>query len=93
MRQVYLDNNATTPLRREVLDAMMPYLTDEYGNASSIHFKGQAARKAVESSREIIGGIINTEPVDIVFTSGGTESDNFAIKGAAMANLNKGRQW
>lgn len=91
MRQVYLDHNATTPLRREVLDAMMPYLTDEYGNASSIHSKGQSARKAVESSRQIIGNAVGTEPVDIVFTSGGTESDNFAIKGVAMANLDKGR--
>lgn len=91
MRQVYLDHNATTPLSREVLDAMMRYLTDEYGNASSIHSKGQSARKAVESSREIIGNAIDTEPVDIVFTSGGTESDNFAIKGVAMANLDKGR--
>lgn len=91
MKQIYLDHNATTPLRKEVLDAMMPYLTDGYGNASSVHSKGQAARKAVESSREIIGNAIGTESVDIVFTSGGTESDNFAIKGIAMANLEKGR--
>lgn len=91
MRHVYLDHNATTPLRKEVLDAMMPYLTDEYGNASSVHSKGQAGHKAVESSREIIGNAIGTEPVDIVFTSGGTESDNFAIKGICMANLDKGR--
>ena len=91
MKHIYLDNNATTPLRKEVLEAMMPYLVDEYGNASSVHSKGQVARKAVESSREIIGSAIGTEPVDIVFTSGGTESDNFAIKGVAMANLGKGR--
>ncbi|MDP8230662.1 MAG: cysteine desulfurase NifS [Candidatus Gorgyraea atricola] len=91
MRQIYLDHNATTPLRKEVLDAMMPYLTSDYGNASSVHSKGQSALKAVESSREIIGNAIATEPVDIVFTSGGTESDNFAIKGVAIANLDKGR--
>ena len=91
MRQIYLDHNATTPVRKEVLDAMMPYLMDEYGNASSVHSKGQAAYKAVEASRETIGNLIQTEPVDIVFTSGGTESDNFAIKGIAMANLDKGR--
>jgi len=91
MRQIYLDHNATTPLRKEVLDAMMPYLTSDYGNASSIHSKGQSALKAVESSREIIGETIGTEAVDIVFTSGGTESDNFAIKGVAIANLDKGR--
>jgi len=91
MRKVYLDHNATTPLRKEVLDAMMPYLIDEYGNASSVHSKGQAAHKAVESSREKIGNSLDTESVDIVFTSGGTESDNFAIKGTAIANLDKGR--
>ena len=91
MREIYLDNNATTPVRKEVLDAMMPYLKDEYGNASSVHLKGQKARKAVEASREVIGETIGTEPVDVIFTSGGTESDNFAIKGVAMANLDKGR--
>jgi len=91
MKQIYLDHNATTPVRKEVLDAMMPYLKDEYGNASSVHLKGQLARKAVESSREIIGSAIGTEPVDVIFTSGGTESDNFAIKGIAMANLDRGR--
>ena len=91
MRQIYLDHNATTPLRKEVLDAMMPYLTSDYGNASSVHSKGQSALKAVESSREIIGETIGTEAVDIVFTSGGTESDNFAIKGVAIANLDRGR--
>jgi len=91
MRKVYLDHNATTPVRREVMDAMQPYFADESGNASSVHSKGQAANKAVESSREIIGNAIGTESVDIVFTSGGTEADNFAIKGVAMANLDKGR--
>ncbi|MBU4342910.1 MAG: cysteine desulfurase NifS [Candidatus Omnitrophica bacterium] len=91
MKQIYLDHNATSPVRKEVLEAMMPYFSDEYGNASSVHSKGQAALKAVEASREVIGHVIGTEPVDIVFTSGGTESDNFAIKGAALANLEKGR--
>ena len=91
MRRVYLDHNATTPVRKEVMDAMQPYFADECGNASSVHSKGHAANKAVESSREIIGNAIGTESVDIVFTSGGTEADNFAIKGIAMANLEKGR--
>ena len=91
MKQIYLDHNATSPLRKEVLDAMMPYFSEEYGNASSVHSKGQSALKAVESSREIIGNAIGTEGVDIVFTSGGTEADNFAIKGVAMANIEKGR--
>lgn len=91
MRHIYLDHNATTPVRKEVLEVMTPYFTDEYGNASSVHSKGQAARKAAESSRELIGKAIGTEAVDIVFTSGGTEADNFAVKGVAMANLAKGR--
>ena len=91
MRQVYLDHNATTPLRKEALDAMMPYLTDEYGNASSVHSMGQKARKAIDESREMIGSAIGTEGADIIFTSGGTESNNFAIKGIAFSNLNKGR--
>jgi cysteine desulfurase len=91
MRHIYLDHNATTPVRKEVLDAMMPYFSEEYGNASSVHLKGQTTRKKVEQAREIIGETIGTESVDIVFTSGGTESDNFAIKGVAMANLEKGR--
>ena len=91
MRQIYLDHNATTPVRKEVLEAMMPYFSDEYGNASSVHSKGQIARKAVEASREVVARAVGTEPVDIIFTSGGTESDNFAIKGIAIANLAKGR--
>ncbi len=91
MRQIYLDHNATTPVRKEVLEAMMPYFSDECGNASSVHSKGQIAHKAVEASREVVAHAIGTEPVDIIFTSGGTESDNFAIKGVAVANLAKGR--
>ncbi|PIW68633.1 MAG: cysteine desulfurase NifS [Candidatus Omnitrophica bacterium CG12_big_fil_rev_8_21_14_0_65_42_8] len=91
MRQIYMDHNATTPVRKEVLDAMMPYFSEEYGNASSVYSIGQKARHAVDEARETIGNSIGTEAADIIFTSGGTESDNFAIKGVAMANLNKGR--
>jgi cysteine desulfurase len=91
MRQLYLDHNATTPVRKEVLDAMMPYFSEEYGNASSVYLMGQKARHAVDEAREVIGNALGTEATDIIFTSGGTESDNFAIKGIAMANLNKGR--
>lgn len=87
---IYLDNNATTPLHPEVLEAMMPYLKERYGNASSIHFKGREAKKGLEESRVMLGDALGTESVDIVFTSGGTESDNFAIKGAAFANKDKG---
>ena len=91
MKRIYLDHNATTPVRKEVLDAMMPYFTEEYGNASSVYSLGQNARHAIDESREVIGNAIGTEAADIIFTSGGTEADNFAIKGVAMANLNKGR--
>ncbi len=91
MRQIYLDHNATTPVRKEVLDAMMPYFSEEYGNASSVYSMGQKARQKIDESRELIGSALGTEAADIIFTSGGTESNNFAIKGVAMANLNKGR--
>jgi cysteine desulfurase len=91
MKRIYLDHNATTPVHKEVLDAMMPYFSEDYGNASSVYSMGQKARKAVDEAREVIGDSLGTEANDIIFTSGGTESDNFAIKGVAMANLNKGR--
>lgn len=87
---IYLDNNATTPLHPEALKAMSPCFNEKYGNASSIHFEGRQAKKALEESRGIIGDALGTESVDIIFTSGGTESDNFAIKGVAFANREKG---
>ncbi len=90
-KPVYLDHNATTPLDPEVLRAMLPYLKGGYGNASSVHRKGREARKAVEEARRIIGDFLGTESVDVVFTSGGTESNNFAIKGVAFANQEKGK--
>jgi len=91
MKQIYLDHNATTPVRKEVLEAMMPYFSEDYGNASSVYSMGQKARHAVDEARETIGNALGTEAADIIFTSGGTESNNFAIKGIVMANLNKGR--
>jgi len=89
-RVIYLDNNATAPLHPEVLEAMLSYYRERYGNASSIHFKGREAKKGLEGSRTILGDTLGTESVDIIFTSGGTESDNFAIKGVAFANKAKG---
>lgn len=91
MKQIYLDHNATTPVRKEVMEAMAPYFTEEYGNASSIYSMGQKARHAVDKARETIGNALGTEAADIIFTSGGTEANNLAIKGVALANLNKGR--
>ena len=80
-RRVYLDNSATTPVDPRVLDAMMPFLTDKFGNASSIHFYGQETRAAVDKARHQVAGLLNPRPAEIVFTSGGTESNNLAIKG------------
>lgn len=81
MRRVYLDHNATTPLAPEVFEAMKPYLTNSFGNASSVHAWGQEARAAVEEARESIARLLNASPSEIVFTSGGTESDNTALFG------------
>jgi cysteine desulfurase len=85
MDRVYLDHAATTPLDPEVLSAMEPFLTEHYGNASSVHQLGREARVAVEESRERVAACIGAEPSEIVFTSGGTESDNLALKGVLQA--------
>lgn len=79
---IYLDHNATTPLRREVLDAMLPYLEGSVGNASSAHASGRTARAAVEDARRTIAAAIGAQPSEIVFTSGGTEANNLAVFGA-----------
>lgn len=88
--KVYLDNAASTRVDKEVITAMLPYFNKEYGNASSLHDFGVEARKAIEKSRGIIAKKLNVEPEEIIFTSGGTESNNFAIKGIAFENKNKG---
>ncbi|TCK73894.1 cysteine desulfurase [Acidipila rosea] len=81
MRRVYMDANATTPLVPEVLDVMRPYFLEQFGNASSVHRHGQQARGAVESARASVARLVNCRPGEIVFTSGGTESDNLALFG------------
>jgi cysteine desulfurase len=81
MHRVYLDNNATTPLLPEVFEAMRPYFLEKFGNASSIHQQGQQARAAVEQARERVAELLNCRAAEIVFTSGGTESDNLALFG------------
>jgi len=90
-RRVYLDNSATTPIDEEVVEAMMPFLTGKFGNASSIHFFGQEARGAVDRARHQVAEIINSRPNEIVFTSGGTEANNLAIRGLLEANEKYGR--
>src|SRR5712692_1271765 len=81
MQRVYLDHNATTPVAPEVIAAILPYFTEDYGNASSIHSFGQRARAAVERARETVAGLLGARPGEVVFTSGGTEADNLAIFG------------
>lgn len=85
MEPVYFDNAATTPLDPEVLETMMPYLTSEYGNANSAHQFGRNCKVAIEDAREKVAKLIGAEPSEIIFTSGGTESDNAAIKGVFSA--------
>jgi len=84
-RRVYLDNSATTPVDARVLEAMLPFLKEDFGNASSIHYFGQRARAAVDKARHQVASLINSRPNEIVFTSGGTESNNLAIRGVVEA--------
>ncbi|MBU1090181.1 cysteine desulfurase [Patescibacteria group bacterium] len=83
---IYLDHAATTPLAPEVLEAMLPFLREEFGNAGSIHSKGQSAKNAIEKARRDVAEILYCEPEEIIFTSGGTESDNLALRGV-LENL------
>ena len=88
---VYLDHAATSPLRPEALEAMLPYLTTNAGNPSSLHGTGRRARRAIDEARESVAQLIGAQPREIVFTSGGTEADNLAVKGAAWAATARGR--
>lgn len=91
MNKIYLDNAATTFVRREVADKMLSYFTDCYGNASSVYSTGRDAKKALEDARRQVAKALNCQAAEVFFTSGGTESDNWAIKGAALANADKGK--
>ncbi len=90
MKQVYLDHAATTPLDKRVLDAMKPYFSEKFGNASSLHSFGTDAMEAIEKARESIAKVINAKSEEIVFTSGGTESDNLALQEIGYSNRGKG---
>jgi cysteine desulfurase len=89
--RIYLDHAATTPLDPRVLEAMRPVLESVWGNPSSIYFEGREARKALDAARRDVAAVLNARPNDIVFTSGGSESDNLAIRGAAFGSLRRGR--
>lgn len=90
-RRLYMDYSATTPVKKEVLDEMMPYLTDYFGNASSFHTFGREAKHALDKAREQVANLINAKPNEIYFTAGGTESDNWALEGIAFAHKEKGK--
>ncbi|MFO7995838.1 MAG: cysteine desulfurase NifS [Dehalococcoidia bacterium] len=90
MRRTYLDHAATTPTNPDVVKAMLPYFTDVFGNPSSIYSYGQEAKGAVEEARTRVAGLIGARSEEIIFTSGGTEADNYALKGIAYANEHKG---
>ncbi len=89
-RYIYMDNAATTRVKQEVLDEMLPYFTENYGNPSSIYTLGSKSKNAIEIARERVAKAINADPKEIYFTAGGSEADNWAIKGVAFANRNKG---
>jgi cysteine desulfurase len=89
MKKIYMDHAATTPVDPEVVKAMLPYFTEQFGNASSFHSYGRDAKMAIESSRTKIAKVINAKEKEIIFTAGGTESDNLAIKGSVYSQLKK----
>ena len=91
MKRIYLDHNATTPVHPKVLEVMKPYFSEEFGNASSLHGFGRAARAALENAREKIAELLKCSSEEIIFTSGGTESDNIAVKGTAWAKMSQGK--
>ncbi len=88
MKRIYLDYAATTPTHLDVVKAMLPYFTDAFGNPSSLYSYGQESKGAIEKARVQVAKLIGARDEEIIFTSGGTGSDNFAIKGIAFANEN-----
>src|SRR4029078_8748863 len=91
MQRIYLDHSATTPLDGRVLDAMLPFLNERFGNASSVHQFGQTARAAVDKARRQVAALIKARPNEVIFTSGGTLSNNLAIRGICEIAQSHGR--
>jgi cysteine desulfurase len=90
VKKIYLDNNATTAVKPEVLDAMLPYFREQFGNPSSVHWAGRMVSGAIDKAREQVAALMNCSPAEIIFLSCGSEGDNFAIKGTAEALRDKG---
>ena len=90
-KQIYLDHAATTAVDSRVVEKMLPYFSGVYGNASSQHFYGRKAQQALDEARDTIASLLHAQPSEIYFTSGGTEADNWAMKGIALANESKGK--
>ena len=91
-KRIYLDYSATTPCKPEVVEAMLPYFTEHFGNPSSVHGFGRDNKNAITDARETIAKTLNAKTEEIYFTAGGTESDNWAIRGVMAANKQKGNQ-
>ncbi|HSB32276.1 MAG TPA: cysteine desulfurase family protein [Candidatus Sulfobium mesophilum] len=91
MKKIYLDHVATNPLLPEVLDAMLPYLKEDYGNPLSVYEYGMKAKTAIEDAREKVAGLVNAKPAEIIFTASGAEANNFALRGIALAKQNEGK--
>lgn len=91
MKRIYMDHSATTPVRQEVANAVLEYMTAKFGNPSSVHYYGREAKAAIDKARGQVAALINAQPQEIVFTSGGTEADNIAIQGVARAYAGKGK--
>src|SRR5690554_3582598 len=89
-KYIYMDNAATTPVKKEVLDEMIPFFTENYGNPSSVYSLGSISRRAIEDARQKVAKAIGAKDREIFFTGGGSEADNWAIKGIALGNKNKG---
>ena len=91
MKVRYFDNAATTPIKQEVLDEMVPYLKEKFGNASSLYTLGRESKRGIEEARKRVAELINCKPNEIYFTAGGSESDNMALKGIAYSNKYRGK--
>jgi cysteine desulfurase len=90
LNKIYFDHNATTPVSEEIFEAMVPFVKDEWGNPSSIHWAGRTPKKAIDEARERVANLLNCAPLEIIFTGSGSEGNNLAIKGTVFSRRAKG---